>query len=612
MKENVGATQDCELGVDALESVCEKYRTLIEEHTGRPVPDDPWEQLELALTAVLNSWDTPRAKAYRQARGIPSDLGTAVNIQAMVFGNHGDDSGTGVVFSRNVATGEAGLYGEWLPNAQGEDVVAGVRTPRKIAELKAWSPTLYAKLDRIVRELEICYRDVVDVEFTVERGRLYILQARVAKRTPEAALTIATHLVWEKRWSKEVALERVTPEQVEAIRVPEFDASALAEAKETRLLAQGTPASPGAVVGRAALTLEEVVTATKSGIRVVLVRPDTSPDDLPGMLTAIAVVTATGGATSHAAVVARDLGKPCVVGADISGILSGDTVSVDGKTGMVVAGEVSSASATQKKEVNIFLRWWRRAKGPQAPKPRLSFDALDQPVSVNQLINDFYLSDAMTRASVGTALEFHAVKVRNETHWTCAETLAGYLAVAVGGELRHASRQRVVTSACTNAVETLLKKYKVRINGGDRREAQLEAVEALKKMSVEEQAEFFALATEVFDQGNWSGAYGGKKWGQIARAALLFFKGEMSHTVFADHAFDLQHNGGSVFGKNSMLSGSRDTVRLQLECKKKAQNVLELYRVLNSYHTPAPAVEQVFREGQELGIWEAEHNVKAA
>ena len=494
-----GVSEDSELSAEMLEMVCEDFRAVIEKQTGRPVPDDPFEQLQLALIAVLESWDSPRAKAYREAHDIPGHLGTAVNIQAMVFGNRGHDSGTGVVFSHNPSTGLSGLWGEFLPNAQGEDVVAGVRTPLPIAEMKAWNSDIHAELDRIVRELFVDLNDMVDVEFTVEQGRLYILQVRAAKRTPVAAATFAVHQVWAGKWTKEDAARRASRQQVELLNRPGFEPQALATAVETRLLAKGLPASPGAAVGRIVRTSEAAVSAAANGERVVLVRPDTTPDDLPGMLAAVAIVTRQGGASCHAAVVARSLGKPAVVGCrSLRPVSEDEVISVDGQTGMVLVGEVPVTAIAQTKEVRLFVRWWQQVHGVIWPQPRLALETVDQEVTVHLLINDFYLTDAMARATVGTPIELDGANLRVRVHSQTAERVAAYLLVAASGELRHAgSRLSSADSEALQAMEKLKSRWGFEFSG-DRSDAQMRPVAKLRNEEPEEQIEFLRLAAAPF------------------------------------------------------------------------------------------------------------------
>ena len=371
-KHRANAHQDVELSAAALRDLVADYRAIVRAETHCEFPSDPLVQLELAIVAVFKSWFGQRARDYRKFHKIPDDLGTAVNVVAMVFGNRGDDSGTGVAFTRCPNTGGNALYGEYLTNAQGEDVVAGIRTAPKIAELERAMPEVYAELVRIARRLERHYRDVQDLEFTIERGRLYMLQTRAAKRTAAAAVRIAVDLANEGIISREEAVARVTPAQVEQLLRDQFDEKSRAEAPR---LARGLNASPGAAVGRAVFTADDAVAWTERGERVVLVRVETSPDDFRGMAVAEAIFTARGGATSHAAVVARQIGKPCVAGCaelvvDAGAkrarstetgleIGEGDWLSVDGSSGEVFVGEVPTVSARFEDQpaLHTLLGW---------------------------------------------------------------------------------------------------------------------------------------------------------------------------------------------------------------------------------------------------------------
>ena len=575
------------------------------------IPVSPWKQLNEAIAAVHDSWNSERAKLYRQEHKIPDWWGTAVVVQAMVFGNRGEDSCSGVVFSRNVATGDDGLYGEFLVKSQGEDVVAGVRTPLPIARMQTWNPQIHGQLAEIVRQLEKHYNDVVDVEFTVEAGRLYILQCRVAKRTPEAALTLATHFVWEKQWTKEEALEKVSPKQISALSRPGFDEKALAEAC---VIGRGIPASPGAAGGMAVFSSEKAVALAKTGVKVVLVRPDTSPDDLPGIMAAEAVVTEVGGMTSHAAVVTRSLGKPCVLGCKIPATRNTYQISVDGGRGLVVKGEIRRNKAFDKKEVNIFRRW---AQGPQCsskwPEPRLNLALAEESVSVNQLINDFYLSSAMATAAVGTGMAVEADRLMKRIHVEAAERLATYLALAVASELSHATvyARYSIVPAAEKAYDKLMS-WSV---FGHRSEylAAKRAREQLATMGKDEQTEFFSLARVLFGDCQWtSSSIGGRKWAKIAEAGRLFLSGECDHTVFADHAFDLQHNSGAVFGKHEMLVFDSRALHRQLEIKKQKVSVELLYRLISIHGKVGPEVEEMFVSGQSLGLWAVKPPVGSA
>jgi pyruvate,orthophosphate dikinase len=347
---------DLELGETDMVYLSEIFKRIYAERVGRPFPQDPIEQLRQARDAVFRSWHNPRAKTYRRMNHIPDTLGTAVNVQAMVFGNLGDSCGTGVGFSRNPSTGEKILYGEFLQNAQGEDVVAGVRTPIPLARLKQDQPRTYAALESVARRLERHYRDVQDFEFTIQHGKLFMLQTRSGKRNGMAAVRIAVDLVKEKILTWKDALRIVEPQHLEQALHPSFDSRALAEAE---VVARGLNASPGAAAGRVAFSPERAVELTEKGERVILVRAETSPDDIAGMAAARGFLTSTGGMTSHAAVVGRGMGKPAVVGcseinvdeenkrfsAGESTYCEGDFISIDGSTGKVLHGDVPLADS---------------------------------------------------------------------------------------------------------------------------------------------------------------------------------------------------------------------------------------------------------------------------
>ncbi|HEX5048672.1 MAG TPA: pyruvate, phosphate dikinase, partial [Gammaproteobacteria bacterium] len=348
-----GARDDAGLDAAALRELVATFERIVCEATGRPFPKDPLAQLELAIVAVFRSWFGQRARDYRKFHGIRDDLGTAVNVVAMVFGNLGETSGTGVVFTRDPNTGERTLYGEYLTNAQGEDVVAGIRTAPKIAAMREELPGPFTELTRVAAQLERRYRDVQDLEFTIERGRLYMLQTRAAKRTAAAAVKIAVDMVDEGLITKNEALLRVEPAQVEQLLRDQLDPAARASAVR---VARGLNASPGAAVGRAVFDAGSAAAWAARGERVILVRLETSPDDFHGMAVAQGILTARGGATSHAAVVARQIGKPCVAGcaelavdtacrrarAGAAEFGEGDWISIDGATGEVFFGELKT------------------------------------------------------------------------------------------------------------------------------------------------------------------------------------------------------------------------------------------------------------------------------
>ena len=369
MKEAKGVEADTDLDANDLKELVKQFLVKYEQLKGQPFPQDPKEQLIEAITAVFRSWDNPRANTYRRLHQIPYNWGTAVNVQGMVFGNMGDDSGTGVAFSRNPSTGEKELYGEYLFNAQGEDVVAGIRTPKPIAELETDNPEVYNEFVRLVGILENHYKDMQDMEFTIEQGKLYFLQTRNGKRTSQAALQIAIDLVNEGVLTKEQALLKVEPNQLDTLLHPQFDQEDLAKAE---VLTTGLNASPGAATGRVAFDADrarEMVAETKQP--VILVRVETSPEDIEGMIVASGILTARGGMTSHAAVVARGMGKCCVSGASqlridehnktftVNGqsFKEGDWISLDGSTGKVYNKQVKTVDATVSGNFGTIMGW---------------------------------------------------------------------------------------------------------------------------------------------------------------------------------------------------------------------------------------------------------------
>ena len=348
--ERAGVATEVDLTADQLKEVVETFKAIIQEHSGRDFPQDPREQLDLATRAVFDSWNTSRARLYRRRERIADDLGTAVNICSMVFGNLGETSGTGVAFTRDPASGKPGAYGDYLPNAQGEDVVAGIRNTFSLDELNRTDPTSFNELMKIMRKLETHYRDLCDIEFTVEKGKLWMLQTRVGKRTAAAAFRIATQLVDESLITMDEALIRVNGAQLAQLMFPQFDS-----ASHSKIVASGMAASPGAAVGKAVFDSATAVKWADKGERVVLIRRETNPDDLEGMIAATGILTARGGKTSHAAVVARGMGKTCICGADAIDvshvertatigdlvIKEGDMISIDGSTGHVYLGELA-------------------------------------------------------------------------------------------------------------------------------------------------------------------------------------------------------------------------------------------------------------------------------
>lgn len=368
VKEEKGYKIDTDLTAEDLKDLVVKFKALYKKEKGEDFPSNPKEQLIEAVTAVFRSWNNPRAIVYRRLNDIPGEWGTAVNVQEMVFGNKGETSGTGVAFSRNPANGDNELYGEYLMNAQGEDVVAGIRTPEPISHLEAQNPTIYKQFTDIVNTLEKHYRDMQDMEFTIEDGKLYFLQTRNGKRTAQAALKIAVDLVEEGMLTKEEAILKVEPKQLDTLLHPAFASDGL---KAAKIVAKGLPASPGAACGKIAFTAEEAKERKANGEKVVLVRLETSPEDIEGMIAAEGILTVRGGMTSHAAVVARGMGTCCVAGCgelkvneeartlEVNGqvLTFDDYISIDGSTGHIYAEQVKTVSPEITGHFATFMGW---------------------------------------------------------------------------------------------------------------------------------------------------------------------------------------------------------------------------------------------------------------
>jgi len=376
IKQEEGVKRDFEVSLAGLHELVEEYKELYQEKTGESFPTDPHEQLKLSIKAVFDSWNIPRAIAYREYNDIPHDWGTGVNVQTMVFGNMGETSGTGVAFTRDPATGEKKLYGDFLDNAQGEDVVAGIRTPMDIQQLQAFSPEVYDEFIEVTQHLEQFYQDMQDVEFTIEQGKLWMLQTRTGKRTAAAAVKIAVDMAHEGLIDKETAIMRVEPDDVDQLMHPFFDPEAKTRARdEGQLIAEGLDASPGAGTGMAVFEAHRAQELANEGKDVILVRPETAPDDVPGMLASQGVLTQHGGATSHAAVVARGSNLPCVAGCedirvDVDRaqftvpetgrvVKEGDIISIDGGSGEVFWGRIQTLEVEYEEQENLveLLSW---------------------------------------------------------------------------------------------------------------------------------------------------------------------------------------------------------------------------------------------------------------
>lgn len=360
---------DADIPADGLQTICERFKEIYREEVYKPFPQEPLKQLEEAIEAVFKSWDNDRARVYRELNDIPHDIGTAVNVQEMVFGNSGEQSGTGVAFTKNPVTGDNQLFGEYLLNAQGEDVVAGIRTPQDIDTLKAQMPEVHQEFVEVTKQLETHYKDMQDIEFTIENGKLYLLQTRNGKRTARAAIEIAVDMVNEGLITRKEAVANVDVKSIDQLLHPNFKEEALEQA--TVISKLGLPASPGAATGQVVFSAEDAKEQAEKGHRVVLMRPETSPEDIEGMIASEAIVTTHGGMTSHAAVVARGMGKCCVTGcSDVEidtlnktvyysdGELNeGDVVSVDGSTGDLYVGEIETVNAEHSEAFEQFMEW---------------------------------------------------------------------------------------------------------------------------------------------------------------------------------------------------------------------------------------------------------------
>ncbi len=365
-KKKKGVKLDTDMGADDWKALVAEFKQIVKRQSGQDFPEDPREQLKLAIRAVFESWNNKRAFAYRRMNNIPDNIGTAVNVQAMVFGNMGEDSGTGVAFTRDPSTGEKCFYGEFLLNAQGEDVVAGIRTPQTLSDLQGKMPKIYEQLDKIQAQLEGHYRDMQDIEFTIEKGQLYLLQTRNGKRTAKAAIKIAVDMVDEGLITEREALLRIDPNQLNVLLHPSIDPHV-----DKDVLAKGLPASPGAAVGKIVFTADEACHQTEDGEKVILVRKETSPEDIHGMHVAEGILTATGGMTSHAAVVARGMGKPCIAGCKkiivnedaktvaINGehFAEGDVITLDGSTGEIIRGAAATIDPELFDEFEVLMGW---------------------------------------------------------------------------------------------------------------------------------------------------------------------------------------------------------------------------------------------------------------
>lgn len=610
---NVGLDLRCQDGLVSMggeqfaSDIAERFTRQWQKLVGSEVPEDPYDQLDAAIKAVLGSWKSERAIVYRNANGISHGLGTAVTVQQMVFGNMDQLSCTGVVFSANADTGEDELQGEFLVRAQGEDVVSGESRTRPIGEFAAWNETIASQLSSYVRRLQDHFSCVVDVEFTVERGVLYLLQVRPAKLAPQALATWTVRHVWSlSRPAQEAAKRRavasIPPSSLAARPVVVESA-----AKDAYWLTHGIKASPGAATGVVVCGITGAQQLSAEGVDVILVRPDTTPQDLPGMLVARAIVTGAGGPTCHAAIVARDLQIPAVVGANVAALVSGMIVTVDADNGVIYQGALPLTESTLSREAMYLKRWMAQAR---SATPTVGVDWANKKIDSVDLLADFYLADAMAREAEGTRKEIEAVELRFTTHRHIAERLATYLLLAICAETRHYWSRRVSEIPATEAPARRIKeRFDVdKATGFDLNmyEARLlMQLPALRLARSGKQHQLIRLVEDcflIFDRPYWRGGYGGDKWAVIAKCLLDFLKGELSHSVFADQVFDLRHNGGCLFDKHAMIDESPGLERL-LEEKKRCADIRSLRQLLTDAAVISPPVETFWQAGIAEKLW---------
>lgn len=586
-----------QFGSAVLDLPVQDDQLLIKESEGL-VPEDPYEQLLMAIQAVLLSWNSERARTYRDSQGIPHWWGTAVTIQAMAFGNRDDQSATGVVFSHDVNTGAEVLTGEFLVRAQGEDIVSGATTPRSIEHMQAWNSRLYQELRQHVSLLSDHLDSMVDVEFTVDNGKLFILQVRRATRTPQAAATFAVRRVWSQRWTHVDAVKSLSEAELDQLELSQ----ATMQGDSTQLIAAGTPASSGCAVGEVVYSSLRAVELAKAGRKVVLVRPDTSPEDLPGMLAAVAVVTARGGMSCHAAVVCRGLNRPAVVGA--SGHLTavgvqpaeGTVVSVDGTSGMVYFGEQPVLGGENSKEARLIKEW-----SEQQASREIVFDTLSDRQSANAFLAAFYMTEAMAHMARDSELEARARKLHESVVATIAPYFATYLALAIGGEIRHFRGGAYQAPQLHHGY-----RFEEFLRAGSRNTAQCLVVSVLEGKGAVEQARFVELAAHAFGMeghGKWHSAYGGPKWAKIAETLHGYVAGTTPAAVFVDAVFDLRHNTGVIFNKHPMFTvhTMEHELHSMLELKKH-HTIQEMWSKFSDYDS-SNWWSGLYKEGQEAGLW---------
>ena len=615
-------------GAQFAEKCRKRLHSMFNDIVGIPPPDDPWEQLLVAIKSVFHSWNNPHARVFREWSGLDHSCGTAVTIQSMVFGNLGLGSGTGVARSHDVNTGMRQMCGEYLSDAQGDDIVSGKQTPLDLSSLRNTLPDIYSQLEEYVVTLGEVYNAPVETEFTVESGVLYLLQCRNAVLSPTGAAVRAVQLVNQGAISKEKGVALLSQNQIEhLIRASRFNPDTLESAKMNDLLGTGLAASSGIAVGRVAFDSAYAMEMAKEGTPVILVRPSTDPSDLPGMLAANGIVTETGGFTSHGAVVANSQRKPAVVGTGglKRQLVEGEWISIDasGTAGFVFAGKLPSIPFESENEVKTFLEWVRSNKRQETGKRSIDPKWLTEKIKLNSVYADFYLTWAMAREAMGTDLEVPLENLRCRVHSELASAMTCYLTAAIIREFND-SQTRGTAYVCArddlNWIES-------RCNAFAGTYLLTKIVKNISSLNLLDQAGFFHHSASIFRKGYWEIAFCGEPWAVIADIVAAYLEGVIpDDTTFVDQVFNLQHHGGRLFDKHPLVKNefsNEAVLRRQLNVNLNVTLIQELFekvcfpnqceRDIGFLFAPSEDVMNGWRQGLRIGLWnEREANVAYA
>ncbi|HJP81741.1 MAG TPA: PEP/pyruvate-binding domain-containing protein [Candidatus Saccharimonadales bacterium] len=566
---------------------------------GGSVPEDPFQQIMQSIEAVLRSWESERARSYRERNGISHEMGTAVTVQQMVFGNMDQRSCTGVVFSADPSSGDETLCGEFLVQAQGEDVVSGANLTRPIIELRRWDEGVMTELQAVLAKLESHFQHPVDVEFTVESGVLYVLQARAVKFSPTARIVRAVRSVEattparRRAAAKAEVLLTVPPSLVDKALQPKVAETTVPP------LSYGLSVSGGAVTGIVVRDTEEAERLAAAGESVILVRPTTSPEDVPAMQVSAAIVTESGGPVCHAAIIARELAIPAVVGVSyISRLASGRTVTVDGASGCVYPGTLPLVVPPPSREVRLMRTWLQGTY-----EPRVGTEWVSARKEASALLADFYLTELMMRLSRSSSLEIKATTLRNETHRKVAEGVAMYLLLATAAESRHvwAMAQSVTVKERALCVDRHFGTVKAHGLGGDGRKHVMDRVWSFARYQVSSAlARVVGHVAFLFEYARWHDSYGGAPWWKITECLLGFLEGRLSPTKFVDQTFDLRHHGGALFDKHPMIRESYD-LRGLLDLKRDSVSIETFYVAVRQY--ASREVRGMYQAGVKADLW---------